>query len=106
MRILNVVHQFMPRHYAGTEVVTRDASLELLRRGHEVHVLTAERRPPRDSSRIMTRAYDYRGLKVHAIELPKPATNMEAVGGEYGTAAVAEHPVSYTHLTLPTILRV
>ena len=45
MRILNVVHQFMPRHYAGTEVVTRDASLELLRRGHEVHVVTAERAP-------------------------------------------------------------
>ena len=104
MRILNVVHQFMPRHYAGTEVVTRDASLELLRRGHEVHVLTAERRPPRDSSRIMTRAYDYRGLKVHAIELPKPATNMEAVGGEYGTAAVAEHLREYVERLRPEVI--
>jgi glycosyltransferase involved in cell wall biosynthesis len=104
MRILNVVHQFMPRHYAGTEVVTRDASLELLRRGHEVHVLTAERAPARDSSRIMARDYDYRGLKVHAIEQPKPATNIEAIGGEYGTAAVAEHVREHVERLRPEVI--
>jgi glycosyltransferase involved in cell wall biosynthesis len=104
MRILNVVHQFMPRHYAGTEVVTRDASLELLRRGHEVHVLTAERSPPRDSSRIMARDYDYRGLNVHAVELPRPATNIEANGGEYGTAAVAEHLREHVERLQPEVI--
>ncbi len=106
MRILIVVHQFMPRHYAGTEVVTRDAGLELLRRGHEVHVLTAERTPPRDSSRIMARDYDYRGLKVHAMDLPKPATNVEANGGEYGTAAVAEHVREHVERLRPDVIHV
>jgi glycosyltransferase involved in cell wall biosynthesis len=104
MRILNVVHQFMPRHYAGTEVVTRDASLELLRRGHEVHVVTAQRTPPRDSGRIMARDYDYRGLKVHAIELQKPATNIEVNGGEYGTAAVAEHLREHVEQLRPDVI--
>jgi glycosyltransferase involved in cell wall biosynthesis len=104
MRILIVVHQFMPRHYAGTEVVTRDAGLELLRRGHDVHVVTAERAPPRDSSRVMTRDYDYRGLKVHAIETPKPSTNVEANGGEYGTAAVAEHLREHVERLRPEVI--
>jgi glycosyltransferase involved in cell wall biosynthesis len=104
MRILIVVHQFMPRHYAGTEVVTRDAGLELLRRGHEVHVLTAERAPARDSSRIIARDYDYRGLKVHAIELPRPATNIEAIGGEYGGAAVAEHLREHVERLRPEVI--
>ena len=104
MRILNVVHQFMPRQYAGTEVVTRDASLELMRRGHDVHVLTAERCPPRDSSRITARDYDYRGLNVHAIELPRPMTTIEANGGEYGTAAVAEHLREHVERLEPDVI--
>jgi glycosyltransferase involved in cell wall biosynthesis len=104
MRVLIVVHQFMPRHYAGTEVVTRDAGLELLRRGHEVHVVTAERAPRRDSSRIMARDYDYRGLKVHAIELPRPTTNVEAIGGDYGAAAVAEHLREHVEQLQPEVI--
>ena len=104
MRILIVVHQFMPRHYAGTEVVTRDASLELLRRGHDVHILTAERAPRRDSSRIMARDYNYRGLKVHAIELPKPVTQIEAIDREYGTAAVTEHVREHVERLRPEVI--
>src|SRR4051794_38869956 len=106
MRILIVVHQFMPRNYAGTEVVTRDAGLELRRRGHDAHVLPAEQGPPRDSSRIIARRYDYRGLKVHAIELPRPATNVEGMAGEYGTEAVAEHVREYAERLRPEVIHV
>ncbi len=38
MRILQVVHQFLPHHAAGTEIYTYKLSKELLRRGHQVHV--------------------------------------------------------------------
>jgi len=41
LKILLTVHQFFPDFAAGTEVLTRSVALELMRRGHQVHVLTA-----------------------------------------------------------------
>jgi len=38
VRILQVVHQFLPNYAAGTEIYTYKLSKELLGRGHEVHV--------------------------------------------------------------------
>ena len=51
----------------------------------------------------MARDYDYRGLKVHAIELQKPATKIEANGGEYGAVAVAEHLREHVERLRPDI---
>ncbi len=39
MRILLTAHQFFPNFTAGTEVLTRSIALELIKRGHVVHVL-------------------------------------------------------------------
>ena len=41
MRILLTVHQFLPEHSSGTEILTLHTALELKARGHEVRVLTA-----------------------------------------------------------------
>ena len=41
MRIVQVVHQFLPRHLAGTEVYTYSLARELSRR-HQVWVYTRE----------------------------------------------------------------
>src|SRR4051794_13192559 len=106
MRILIVVHQFMPHHYAGTEVLARDTGLELLRRGHDVHVLTAKLVPPRDFDRIVSHDYDHRGLKVHAVELPEPTTTTEALAGEYGRPAVAEHVREQAHRLGPDVIHI
>jgi len=38
VKILQVVHQFLPHQAAGTEIYTYKLSTELLRRGHAVHV--------------------------------------------------------------------
>lgn len=48
MRILLTVHQFLPDHHGGTEVLTHQIARFLLDRGHEVRVLTGwpEARPP------------------------------------------------------------
>lgn len=43
MRILEVLHFFLPKHSAGTEVYTDSVSRELKRRGHEVHVFFSEK---------------------------------------------------------------
>jgi glycosyltransferase involved in cell wall biosynthesis len=40
LKILLTVHQFFPNYFSGTEVLTFSVGKELLRRGHEVAVLT------------------------------------------------------------------
>lgn len=40
MKIFLTVHQFFPDYYSGTEVLTFSVAKELLRRGHQVFVLT------------------------------------------------------------------
>jgi len=42
MRVLQVVHDYLPRHRAGAEIYTHQLSKALIRRGHEVVVLHAE----------------------------------------------------------------
>ena len=41
LRVLQVIHQFLPRHTAGTEIYCSDLSFGLARRGHAVRVLSA-----------------------------------------------------------------
>ena len=42
MRILLSCHQFFPRYYTGTEVLSLEVAGELKRRGHDVAILTIE----------------------------------------------------------------
>ena len=43
MRILLVVHMFLPEHRAGVETYTWQVARGLVARGHEVRVLTARK---------------------------------------------------------------
>ena len=45
MRILQVVHQFLPKYSGGTEVYTADLMRRLRDRGHELALLTGGDRP-------------------------------------------------------------
>jgi glycosyltransferase involved in cell wall biosynthesis/2-polyprenyl-3-methyl-5-hydroxy-6-metoxy-1,4-benzoquinol methylase len=40
LRVLQVIHQFLPRHTGGTEIYCSDLAFALARRGHAVRVLT------------------------------------------------------------------
>ena len=62
MRILYVVHQFLPRHRAGTELYTYYLAREMMRRGHELAIYTTEIDPERHQHR--TRWHSYEGLPV------------------------------------------
>jgi len=42
MKILQVIHDFLPRHTAGSEVYTYKLSKELVKRGHEVNLFFTE----------------------------------------------------------------
>src|ERR1051326_316902 len=41
MKILLTVHQFLPDHWSGTEILTLDTARELRKLGHDVSVMTA-----------------------------------------------------------------
>ena len=65
LRVLYVLHQFLPRHVAGTEVCTFNLAREMKARGHRVAIMTCEAhhdRPPFEYSR---REQD--GLPVHEV---------------------------------------
>lgn len=65
LRILMVVHDFLPRHAAGSEVYTFRLSKALQARGHDVRVLTTEAHPGIHSYHVRER--DEGGLAVTEI---------------------------------------
>tara|TARA_R110002126_G_scaffold11114_33_gene50543 strand:+ start:19296 stop:20717 length:1422 start_codon:yes stop_codon:yes gene_type:complete len=65
MRVLLVTHRFPPLHTAGTERYTEALALGLAERGHEVHVLAAEKDVTRRNTSLHTR--DHLGLQVHEV---------------------------------------
>ena len=64
MKVLLTVHQFFPNYFSGTEVLTYSVGKELLRRGHEVAVLTGfpAQRQLDDAERFDE--YDLEGMQV------------------------------------------
>jgi glycosyltransferase involved in cell wall biosynthesis len=95
------VHQFLPNYSYGTEVLTRDTGLEMLARGHEVHVLTTNPAARGESVDLRHEDYDYRGLKVHALQLPKRKSMLEQTRREYDDDLVAEHVRRYVRSVNP-----
>lgn len=65
MRILLVSHNFPPAHAAGTESYTAELGLELQRRGHALHVFTAEKDVAQSDFDVRER--EWRGLPVTEI---------------------------------------
>ena len=65
MRILLVSHFFLPNHLSGTEIYTAQVGLELLSRGHDVHVFTTEKDISRPN--LGVRLWHHRGLPVHEL---------------------------------------
>ncbi|MBX9671241.1 MAG: glycosyltransferase family 4 protein [Candidatus Obscuribacterales bacterium] len=66
------VHKFFPEHRAGTEVLTLKIAQEVIRRGHQVLVVTAN--PPDTDARYREgeeiRRYTYEGVDVVSLEEP------------------------------------
>ncbi|MBL8694195.1 MAG: glycosyltransferase family 4 protein [Planctomycetes bacterium] len=62
MKILAVVHQFLPRHRAGTEIHTDQLARALKARGHDITVLACEHTGDRPQYSLARR--DYAGIPV------------------------------------------
>ncbi len=65
MRILFVLHDFLPKHPAGTEIYTFEVAKELQRRGHDVHIFAAEKDIGLPNLSVHFREYE--GLPVHEL---------------------------------------
>ncbi len=65
LRILHAIHDFLPRHRAGSEIYALELCRELDRRGHHVTVVAAEYDPARPHGHITWRVQD--GLPVAEI---------------------------------------
>ncbi len=65
MRILEVVHLFLPHHSAGTEVYTEGLAHGLKERGHDVHLFFTEKVVSRPDYELVRRTHH--GLPCHAL---------------------------------------
>jgi glycosyltransferase involved in cell wall biosynthesis len=77
MRIVLTVHQFLPDHAFGTEIITLAVARELLRRGHEVQIVTGfPAREPRADGKLFDR-YTHEGIPVERFHHYRSATGRE-----------------------------
>ncbi len=75
MRILQIVHDFLPHHAAGTEIYTYTLSKELVKRGHYIHLLFTEYDPKHPQYHIRTG--NYKGLPYTEVNNKHLYTNFE-----------------------------
>jgi glycosyltransferase involved in cell wall biosynthesis len=104
LRVLLTVHQFLPGHSSGTEILARDTGLEMLARGHDVHVLTTDPDARGRSVDVGYEDYDHRGLKVRAMALPRRYSRLDVIKDEYDHDLVAEHARQYVELVEPEVV--
>ncbi len=62
MRVLHAIHDFLPRHQAGSEIYCFELCRALQARGVGVHVLCAEYDPAREHGLLAWRAHDGLGV--------------------------------------------
>jgi len=79
LRVLQVVHQFLPRHAAGTEIYCADLSFALVRRGHAVRVLSGA--PFRDDAGVSTLWEGDQGIGIEKIAATRPYRVLGPVRG-------------------------
>jgi glycosyltransferase involved in cell wall biosynthesis len=106
MRVLLTTHQFFPNHGNGTEVLARDTGVEMLKRGHDVHVLTVDPALHAEPGEVAHEDYEYRGLKVRALGLPRPSGPLERIRHEYDNAPVAVHVGRYVREISPDVAHI
>ena len=72
MKLLFVVHYFLPRHQAGTEIYTASLARAFKNRGHEVMIFTTEDGTPA-GGRFEPIADEWEGIPVHRLLTSGPA---------------------------------
>ena len=105
MRILYVLHKFLPRYFSGTEIYTYNVAREMRRRGHAVEVCCAEDVEKGTGDRIEAQDDTYNDLKVHRISFNRKKTP-DIIRFAYNNPMVADHFRSYLFETQPDIVHI
>lgn len=105
MKILYILHKFLPRYFSGTEIYTYNLAREMQRRGHAVRICCAEEVEKGSGDRIEARDDTYNGLKVHRVSFNRKKTP-DIIGFAYNNPMVADHLRSYLSATQPDIVHI
>jgi len=106
MRVLLTVHQFLPNHAAGTEILTFKVAKELQKCGHEVEVFTGYPAPtPMEESERFDR-YVYEGITIHRFYYASiPLGNQDnIIEAEYNNLFFADYFRQYLIKSKPDIV--
>jgi glycosyltransferase involved in cell wall biosynthesis/SAM-dependent methyltransferase len=79
LKVLQVIHQFPPRHAAGAEIHCSDLSFALARRGHAVRVLSGA--PYREDAGTTVQWEDDVGIVVERMPATRGYRRLGSVGG-------------------------
>jgi len=105
MKILYVLHRFLPRFFSGTETYTYYLAQEMGRRGHEVRIFCADEVKKGPGCNIIGQDDAYRGLKVHRINFNRKKTP-DIIRFSYANPLVADHFKSFLSSTRPDIIHI
>lgn len=103
MRILLVVHQFLPRHQTGTEIYTYGLAKELSRR-HEVYLFYREEGPA--GRGFAEEDGEFKGLKVHKVYLDQPADPYRQFFSTFKNRAVEESFAEFLDRVRPDVVHI
>jgi glycosyltransferase involved in cell wall biosynthesis len=91
-KFLLACHQFFPRFYTGTEVLTLETAQELRRRGHEVAIISTEPILPEDSApeqvEVIQEIYD--GFIVWKLKIPESIDQIQRLNRESNDNILAD----------------
>ena len=100
MKILYVVHKFLPRYFSGTEIYTYNLAHEMHRRGHTVKVFCAEDvEKGQGLGKSLSKSEAFPALSVQMIEVGEQSGELEKMLIKMADVYEAEVESSVTSMT-------
>ena len=105
MKLLYVLHRFLPRFFSGTETYTYQLAQEMQQRGHGVQIFCADEIKGGPDYRIKVQEGVYNSLKIYRINFNREKTP-DIIGFSYDNPMVAEHFDSFLSRTRPDLVHI
>ncbi len=105
MKVVYLVHKFLPAYFSGTEIHTYNLASTMKKRGHEVQVICVESVDWGNSCHISTTNDCYEGIPVHRIYFNRKKTP-DIVRYSYENPIIEEHIYQYIRTVKPAIAHI
>jgi len=92
MKVVYTTHQFLPDYWTGTEILAYSCARELMRRDHQVYLLTAYPGPNKNGGELFD-SYEYEGIWVDRFYYSSkcPIRSKNPMRSEYNNPFYGEH---------------